>query len=390
MIAIGLASLPRRLWISAAMVLSIALVVCVLIGFLSMAKGFETATVGAGSASVAVILGNGTNQESNSTIPGDVVRAMRASQEDFGVERDAQGQLMLSRELVVPVDLPRAANGAPQTLALRGMDQTGPALRRNAHITAGRLFSPGARELVVGARLSHDYKGLSLGDKVSIGGVDWTVVGQFTANGSAFESEIWGDLDAVQSAFDAQGRIQSLRVALTSPAGLQALQDALPRFSQMPLVARSEIALFAAQSERTGALIRMFGWPLAILMATGAIAGALNTMMTSVADRSTELATVRTLGFSRLAAFFGTCGEAIVLSAIGAIVGMLASWLIFNGFHASTLGGGQTQTGFDLRVNGSVLLAGGALGLAVGIIGGGIAAFSATRISLAQALRASL
>lgn len=388
MIGIGLGSLPRRVWISLSMILSITLVVAVLIGFLSMAKGFEQAMTGAGSPSVAVILGGGTNQESSSTIPAEALRALQATSADLGIRRDAEGRLLVSRELVTPVDLARASDGGTEMLALRGMSAAGPGLRDGVWLVAGRLFQPGARELVVGARLAQDFRGLGVGETVRLGAADWTVVGQFSAGGTAFESEIWADLEAVQAAFGSQGKVQSLRVGLVSPQAIETLRAALPQFSTTPLVASSEADLFATQSERTSGLIRMFGWPLAVLMACGAIAGALNTMMTSVSDRTKEIATVRTLGFSRLAAFVGTCGEALVLTLIGAGLGILLSWLVFNGYQASTMGAENTRMAFQLQVTFGVMLTGGLLGLAVGVVGGVLAAFSAARIPLVHALRA--
>lgn len=390
MVGIALASLPRRLWISLSMIFSIALVVAVLIGFLSMAKGFEQAMTAAGSQNVAVILGGGTNQESSSAIPSDAIRSLQAASGDFGIRRDATGRLLLSSELVVPVDLARLSDGATETLALRGMGPAGPGLREGAKLSEGRLFNPGSRELVVGDRLAHDFRDLSVGQKVRLGTADWTVVGNFSAGGTAFESEIWADFQSVQAAFGSQGKVQSLRAGLTSPNGLTQLREALPQFSTTPLVVSSEAELLAAQSERTSGLIRMLGWPLAALMACGAIAGALNTMMTSVSDRTKEIATVRILGFSRTAAFLGTCGEALFLTAAGSIVGIALSWLVFNGYHASTMGAENTRMAFQLQVTSSVMLAGGLLGLAVGLTGGILASFSAARTPLLRALRTGL
>lgn len=383
----SLRSLPRRLWMSLSMVLSVALVVTVLIGFLAMAKGFEQTLTGAGSPSIAIILGGGTNQEVGSEISADAIRNLRAASGDIGILRGADGNLLISREIVVPVDVKRGSDGAVQTLALRGMDSAGPSLRKTAPISTGRSFTPGSREIVVGARLAKQYPSFDLGDTVRLGAVDWTVVGQFNASGGAAESEIWGDLEAVQSAFDRMGQVQAVRAQLLDPNALKTLQAALPQLVRTPLVAISEPELLASQSEQTSNLIRLFGWPLAILMAVGATAGALNTMMTSVSNRSKEIATVRALGFSRLSAFFGTWIEAVVLSAVGAVTGTAGSWLLFNGWQASTLGPNGTQMAFQLRATTDVLLTGGVLGLAVGFIGGALPALAATRIRLTAALR---
>ncbi|QND13589.1 ABC transporter permease [Rhizobium leguminosarum bv. trifolii] len=388
MIRVNLGSLPRRLWISLSMVLSVALVVAVLAGFLAMARGFEAALQGAGSPGIAVILGGGTNQETGSDVPAEAIRSLTAMTGEIGVARNAAGGLALSREIVVPVDVVRASDGAEQTLSLRGMDPAGPALRDRAVLSEGRLFSPGAREIVVGGRIADEFSGFAVGDKVRLGAVDWTVVGHFTSGGSAFESEIWADLEAVQSAFDRQGQVQSLRVRLAGGGGLSALREHLSAFPGAPLTAVSEADLYAAQSEHTSSLIRLFGWPLALLMAVGATAGALNTMMSSVSDRAMEIATLRLLGFGRLPAFTATWAEAVLLSVAGVALGILASWLAFNGWQASTMGANNTKMAFQLDVTADVVLTAGLLGLAIGIIGGALPALAATRLPLTSALRA--
>jgi putative ABC transport system permease protein len=387
MIRTNLSSLRRRLAISMSMILSVALVVCVLAGFLAMAKGFETALNGAGSPAVAVILGGGTNQETGSDVPASVIRTLDAMTGDLGVTRDAGGKLIASREIVVPVDVKQAGDSAARAVALRGMDASGPSIRDGVGLSAGRLFTPGAREIVVGDRLAREF-GLDVGDVVRLGAVDWTVTGRFFAQGSAFESEIWADLEAVRAAFDRQGEVQSLRLRLTEPAALKLLQDKVAAISGTPLIVLSEADLYAAQSGRTASLIRLFGWPLALLMAVGATAGALNTMMSSVTDRTIEIATVRALGFSRLSAFLGTWVEAIVLAGAGAVLGLFASWTIFNGWQASTIGANNTSMAFQLAVTPDVLLTSGLLGLAIGILGGALPAFAATRLPLTAALRA--
>lgn len=387
MIRTSLSGLPRRFAISASMALSVALVVCVLAGFLSMAKGFETALKSAGSPSVAVILGGGTNQEAGSDIPASVIRTLDAMNEDLGAIRTEAGKLLSSREIVVPVDMKQSMDGTPRTMALRGMDTAGPSIRDGITLSAGRIFAPGKREIVVGDRLAREFK-LSVGDTVRLGAVDWTVAGHFSAHGSAFESELWADLDAVRSAFDRQGEVQSLRLRLTEPTALERLQKKLATIDETPLVAVAEADLYAAQSGRTANLIRLFGWPVTLLMAVGATAGALNTMMSSVSDRTVDIATVRALGFSRLSAFLGTWVEAIVLAGIGVILGLIASWLVFNGWQASTIGANNARMAFQLTVTPDVLLVSGLLGLAIGILGGALPAIAATRLPLTSALRA--
>ncbi|MGB7243398.1 MAG: ABC transporter permease [Sulfitobacter sp.] len=384
----NLSSIPRRLAVSLSMILSVALVVAVLSGFLAMSKGFEIALAGAGSANVAVILGGGTSQEAGSDIPGDAARSLLGVSKDIGVMRDPSGQLVASREIIVSISFSPDQDTPARTLALRGIEASGPVIRDGVVLSGGRQFRPGGREVVVGARIAADFAGFGIGETVRLGALDWTVVGHFTANGSAFESEIWADLDATRAAFDRQGQVQSLRVRLTDSSALATLNTQLAAMTHTPLLAVSEADLYAAQSGPTADMIRLFGWPVAILMAIGATAGALNTMMSSVADRTVEIATVRALGFSRLSAFLATWFEAIALAALGVGLGVSASWLGFNGWQASTVGVNNTNVGFLLAVTPDVMMTAGLLGLAVGVLGGAIPAIAATRLPLTTALRA--
>ncbi len=380
-------SLSRRSAIAASMAFSVALVVCVLAGFLSMAAGFETALKSAGSPTVAVILGGGTNQEVGSDVPAGVIRIIEAMRGDIGAERDSAGNLIVSREIVVPVEKTDDKTGQTKMLALRGMDPTGPALRDRITLTTGRFAGLGAREIVVGKQVAAAFPALAIGQSVRLGSVNWTVVGQFSSGGSAFESEIWGDLDAVRAAFDRQGEVQSLRLRLEGIDAIGTFRASLATISDTPLNVATEADLYAAQSAGTVNLIRLFGWPLALLMALGATAGALNTMMSSVSDRTIEIATVRALGFSRFSAFFATWVEAIALAVLGVFIGLMASWLMFNGWQASTVGANNTSLSFQLIMDGRVILTAGVVGLSIGAIGGALPAFSSTRLPVAVALR---
>ncbi len=391
MIRVNLVSLKRRLAISFSMAFSVALAVCVLVGFLSMASGFESVLKNSGSDTVAVVLGGGANQELGSDIPADAIRALQATRAAIGVARDRAGNPLLSRELVQPVIA--ELDGVQRTLSLRGMSAQGSRLRDNITISEGRMFSPGAREIAVGRQLAAELPDLAVGNVVRLGALNWKVVGHYEAAGSVFESEIWSGLDAVRATFDRQGQVQTLRLRLEGSEALARLQSALETLSvSTPLNAMTEADLFKGQSSRTVDLIRYFGWPIAILMAFGATAGAINTMMSSVSDRTVEIATVRALGFSRLSAFTATWIEAVFIAAIGTAIGtaigLAVSWLMFNGWKASTLGANNTHMAFQLEVSQSVMQTVAIFGLTIGMIGGLLPALSAARIPLIAALRA--
>lgn len=383
-----LLSLPRRLAISLSMIGSIMLVVCVLSGFLAMARGFEMTLQSAGSPKVAVILGGGSREETNSEVPAEVARAILAMSGENSVVRDSHGTPLLSNEIIVSVEYRDHPDAIGKMLALRGMDPTGPAIRQEVTLSSGHYASPGTREIVVGEQLAATHRGLGIGEEVRLGPVVWTVSGHFSAHGSAFESELWADIDTVRAAFNRVGEVQSLRLRLTEPSAIKELAMTIGLLAGTQLKVFSEADLYAGQSEDTARLIRLFGWPIALLMAIGATAGALNTMMSSLSDRTVEIATARALGFNRLSVFLATWLEALLLSAAGVGLGLILSWLTLNGWQASTLGANNAQMAFRLVVNGDVMATAALVGIAIGAIGGALPALAAALLPLTVALRA--
>lgn len=383
-IRINVKSIPQRFWMSSSTVLAIALVVAVLLGFLAMANGFQKTIKGTGSTSVAIILRAGSQAELNSVLTRDQQRII---EEAPGIAARNETPLA-SGELYVVVDGVKKASNTKANLPLRGISAQGLAVRDGVSIVEGRMFSPGSNEVVVGAALLREFSGFELGREVRFGTSTWKVVGVFEAEGSVFESELWGDLPVIQSLFNRGNSVQVIRARLTSPDSITALQDALKDDPRLDVDVFSEAEYFADQAAQTTGLIQYLGWPLGIAMALGALAGALNTMYSSVAARASEIATLRAIGFGGFPSFVGTLIEALVLAVLGAILGVLFAWAVFDGFSASTLGGSFTQVVFTFRLGPSVVLQAIILALTVGLIGGFLPALRAARQPIAAAFNA--
>ncbi|RAI30967.1 ABC transporter permease [Rhodoplanes serenus] len=381
---INLASIPQRFWLSLSTVVAVGLVVMVLLSFLSMAAGFRRTLASSGADDVAIALRAGARAEVNSVIGRDQVRLLEDAP---GLVRDPQGKPVSSAELYLVVDGIKRSSQTKANLPLRGIGEQGAAVRQGIRVTEGRMFAPGSNEVVVGKSLLREFEGFELGRTVRLASGNWTVVGIFEADGSVFESEIWADLPVVQSLFNRNNVFQTMRMRLTGPDALTQLvayNDGDPR---LKLEVKSEKDYFADQSSETSDLIQKLGWPLAIAMALGALAGALNTMYSSVASRSVEIATLRAIGFGGFPAFVGTLVESLLLAAIGGVLGALFAWLIFDGFSASTLGASFTQVVFSFRLTPGLIGQGIALALVVGLIGGLLPAIRAARMPIVQGLQ---
>ena len=382
---INLKSIPQRVLLSLSTVVAIALVVMVLLAFLAMANGFQRAIAGSGSEDIGIVLRGGSQAEINSTVSREQVRLV---EDGPGIARGGDGRPLVSPELYLVVDGIKHTTKTKANLPLRGIGEQGFALRKGITITAGRMFNRGANEIVIGKGLAREFDGFDIGNTVAFGTTRWTVVGIFEADGSVFESEIWADLPVVQSLFNRNNFFQTVRVRLTGPATLDELKSYNDNDPRMKLDVKSEAAYFADQSSQTTDLIQKLGWPLAIAMAFGALAGALNTMYSSVAARATEIATLRAIGFGGLSAFVGTLIESLLLAAIGGIIGAALTYAIFDGLSASTLGGNFTQVVFNFRLSPALVGEGVLLALVVGLVGGLFPALRAARMPIVAGLYA--
>jgi len=380
---INLKSLPRRLWLSLATVIAVGLVVTVLLAFLAMANGFRRTIADSGAEDVAVVLRSGSLSEINSVVLRDQARLI---EDGPGIARGADGKPQTSAELYLTVDGIKRSTRTKASLPLRGLGPQGPALRRGVVMTAGRMFSPGSNEIIVGKALGKEFEGFELGQTVTFNSTRWTVVGVFAADGSVFESEIWADLPVLQSLFRRGASVQTVRVRLTSPAAIEALRAYSDNDPRLKLDVMSEAAYFAQQASNTSDLIQKLGWPLAIAMAFGSLAGALNTMYSSVAARATEIATLRAIGFGGFSTFVGTLVESLMLAAIGGVIGAAATYLVFDGFTASTMGASFSQVVFNFQLTPRLIGQGLLLALVVGLFGGLFPALRAARMPIVAGL----
>ena len=382
-IIMNMRSLPRRLWMSLAMILASGVVVAILLAFLAMSKGFEMTLKGAGSEDVAFILRTGSAAELNSSI----------SKEQYNLIETAPGIVkqngipMVSPELYVIVDGLKRSSNTEANLPLRGMHpQQGVALRDGFHLTQGRMFQEGTSEIIVGEGVINQFKGFELGEAIRSGKSSWKVVGVFSTGGNVFESEIWADARVVQSQYNRGSGYQSIRAKLESPAQIESIKRYMENDPRFTHEAQSEAQYFASQGEGLS-FMAIFGRVISSVMALGALAGALNTMYTSVSDRAKEIATLRAIGFSHLSAFIGTMFEALLLAVVGGLLGSVAAFVLFDGINASTLGGSFTQVVFSFELTPDLFRQGANMALIIGFFSGFFPAWRAARVPVMVAFQ---
>ena len=381
---LNLLSVPQRWGPSLVIIIGLAGVVAVFTALLAMAQGFQATLKDSGRTDNAIILRGGSGAELNSGFGGETASLIKLGP---GIRKGADGKPLASGELIVITELMKKGekvNGANVTL--RGVEAASFELRPQLHIVEGRRFTPGLREIIVGAGVTRQFDGVALEQTIRMRGSDWKVVGRFAA-GDANDSELWADAGSAQSAFNRGNGFSAVRVGLESPAALQTLKTALAADPRLTVEVLQEQAYYSAQSGQFRAMISVLAFVVTLIMGLGAIFAALNTMYAAVASRTREIATLRALGFGALPVLVSVMIEAIVLSFLGGVIGAFLAWALFDNLSVSTLGQSFTQVVFAFRVSFQLVLAGLAIALIIGFIGGLLPAIRAARLPVTTALR---
>ena len=248
------------------------------------------------------------------------------------------------------------------------------------------MFKPGLDEIIVGRQAERLFPGLSIGDVFKWNHHDWKVVGIFAKGGSIRESEIWTDVNELQSAYNATNQYTIAYVRLTSPAAFPAFKKALEHNPQLSVTVVRESTSWAQNADAIKAPIYLIGGTVTLLMAIGAIFGAINIMYSNVASRMGDIATLRALGFARMPILFAVVLEGVVLGLVGGASAALIAYLIFNNYQASTNTNGAMMA-FSFSVTPALIATALALSVFMGFIGGLFPAIRAARLPVATALR---
>ena len=381
-VVMNLRSIPQRLGASLVIVIGIGGVVGVLVAMLSMSAGLDKTLTATGNPNRAIILRGGSNGELASFLDRSANTLIK---QDPAIARADDDLPLASGELIVITEVPRRGDTSGANVSLRGVEPKAFILRPELRLIEGRLFRPGLRELIVGDGAYREFGGLDVGAKLKFRGSYWTVVGRFKS-GDAHDSELWADLETAQSAFGRSG-VSSVLVRLTSRDAFDSLKKRLTVNPQLSVDVQTEREFFSAQSAGTTRIIRWVTTAVAIIMAIGALFGALNTMFSAVSARTAEIGTLRALGFGSAPVIASVMAEAMALSVLGGLLGAGIAYGVFNGYSVSTLGGNFTQVAFNFAVTPKLVVQGLVWALVIGFIGGLFPAVRAARLPVTQALR---
>jgi len=363
--------------------LGIALVVAVFVMVMALARGLQATYINTGDARNLLVLRKGSTAESSSQIERAKVRMFKYRDE---IARDAGGEPMLSAEIIVLILLDRMDGGTANVI-VRGIGSQGLALRPTIRLVEGRMFRPGVHECVVSRRIADRFKKCRLGESFHAGKADWTVVGIFDAQRTAYDSEVWTDADEARDAFNRSFYGSALLRPASAQAG-EALTQTLEADKQLYVRVLSETKYYDEQTKNAGP-IRFMGMFLATVMSIGAAFAAMNTMYAAVGARTSEIGTLRVLGFRRRQIYGSFLLESVVLALAGGMLGCLAS-LPLNGLATGTMSWTTfSEVTFQFQITSDLLAQGMAFALVMGVLGGLLPARMAASKPVLDAIHAA-
>jgi putative ABC transport system permease protein len=368
----------------------IALVVFVFAGALMLDEGINRAVESAARTDNVVILRKGSENELSSGFPQANLALLATPPQVMKGEGSVIG------EVVAVMTAERSdGSGAISNLLIRGMPEKGYAFRSEAKLVSGSWPKPGTNEVVIGRAITGRFLDPSSNKVIDRGGSfdvkrnrPLQVVGVFEAAGSTFEAEVWGDLDVIRKHLGREGGLSSARVRLNSADDFDAYRQAVESNPQLEVKAQREPDYLASQSEMVSNMLSKLGIMIAILFSLAAMIGAAITMNAAVANRTREIGTLRALGFGKLGIMVGFLFEAIVLTAIGAVIGCLLVLVLTQVRFAMINFQTFSEIVITFAASPSVVISSLIFSTVMGLLGGLIPAIRAARISPVEAMRA--
>jgi putative ABC transport system permease protein len=363
---------------------SITLTVSVFVVLMALAEGLRSSLATTGSPLNVLIMREGSQSETVSFVSRDSLQVIKYLE---GIAKDDKGEPFVSPEVIVLINMPKIGQATGSNVTIRGVGPDGPALRPDFKMVAGRYFNSGLREVVVSKQISERFQNCALGDKLKFAKGYWTVVGIFEAGHSAYNSEIWTDVNDLAQDFD-RDAYSDVVVRAADAAAVSRLEDQISNDRRLHLKPQTERAYYESQTS-TARPIQAFGIFIALLMAVGASFAAMNTMYAAVARRTKEIGTLRVLGFSRWSIMLAFIIESVLIAALGGLVGCVLA-LPINGVTTGTTNFSTfSELAFNFRVTPQLFTAGIVFSVVMGLLGGLFPAWRAAHENIVTSLRSS-
>lgn len=376
--ATGLRSIGQRLGSSLVTIVGVTTVVAVLVSLLAMSEGAQMFKGENARRDEVAVLGRGAASAPQSVVSRETMLAVGNAPY---VKREPDGTPHMTASSMVNVDAIKK-DGSRGRIFLVGWTPGVALVQPEVRIVEGRNYRPAVHELIVSDPIRKMYQGMDIGDRVTLRNTEWTVVGVFAGSDSLGDSVLRADADTVMSTFG-RTMYQQVLVILETPADIPAFKQAVEENPAIAVDVKTIAETFKAGFGQLNQLIDFLAYFVGVVMASGAVFGALNSLYASVDSRRRELATLRAIGFNGLPIVVSVLIEGMALALPGALVGSAIAWALFNGHVVSPAG-----LIFKLTVTLHTVWVAVVWSLVIGLIGASLPALRAVRVPVATALRA--
>ena len=375
-------SFRQRIKSSLVVVVGLVCVAVGLLSILSLGEGIKWSLLDSGHpARVLILSADSTDAwvgdwERKSRVPSLMIENIRNSAD---VARSKDGAVLADLQSYATINPFKKANHEKGGVRLRGIGPAGMAILSELRLVQGRVYRPGTREIIVGTTAQAKFSGMEVGDTITTPLGQWRVVGAFTT-ATQLDGDIVGDAAAVKGAL-AQENYNFALVRLQTPDALGSFRASLARLNRIPVSVVRESDYYERYWKAIPNTPYVVAYLLGGLLALGAIAGTLHTMTVAVDARTREIALLRAAGFERVPIAASVVLEAMLLAALGAIIGTAIDWFWLNGYVYNA------QGVFRVIVTPKLLMVSLGWALAIALIGALTPALGAAKGTVADALR---
>ena len=237
----------------------------------------------------------------------------------------------------------------------------------------------GPGQIAIGRRGADALK-RGVDDTLRINGVPYRIVGIYETGQGMEESGGVVTLEDAQTIAQKQREVSLFQVGVRPNSNIDQVIARIENLDDDLTVSRaSEYDV----SEQWTTYLQGFAWGVAAIAILIGGLGMMSAMVMSVMERTREIGTLRAVGWSRGRVMRMILGEAILLSAVGGVIGVLIG-LLLSWAAAQIPGAGAMLEG---SVSPRIIVQGLATALILGLVGGLYPAWTAANLQPVEALR---
>lgn len=247
-------------------------------------------------------------------------------------------------------------------------------------ITDGKLFDKNSSEVVVGTVLA-EHENITVGDSIDIGQDSYDVVGIFESGNSNQDMSVFMDLEETQELVQDEGNVTAIFTKVSPDYEVDAVADSIDEQYGDNLSTVTSLSDMAMVGDMID-MLNGASWGISLLAIIIGAVGIINTMLTSVIERTRELGVLKAVGWSSKRILGMIVGESIVITIVSGIIGSILGVIVVGVFTNFGLLGGLTPV-YTLET----FVEAFAIAIIVGILGGLYPAIKAVKLPPTEALR---